>query len=338
MDTLIVGAGIAGLACARDLVGSGREVVLLDKGRGVGGRCATRRLDGQPVDHGLAYLHGNDDAFIATLREAAGDGLLDGWPRRVEGAGRPCMKRAFHAGEWRGAIRGGVNVFPKWLARALDVRRETFVESVRERGGSFDVVLRGGETVSVPEVVVTLPAPQAVRLLDPEDARDLRGAAALLGDVGTSCCLTLIADYGVDAPRPEVDLWLPEDTVAVHQISHDSAKREAGSRVVLVIQALPSWSGAHWDDPLESWTGALLREAGRVVGPWAEAPARIDVQRWRFARPDGASQLRVPMLLRSGRRGMMGFAGELFAPEGGVQGAWKSGRALARRMLGEDPR
>ena len=42
----------------------------------------------------------------------------------------------------------------------------------------------------------------------------------------------MIADYGVDAPRPEVDLWLPEDAVAVHQISHDSAKREAGARVV----------------------------------------------------------------------------------------------------------
>jgi phytoene dehydrogenase-like protein len=49
---VIVGAGIAGLACARELASCGREAVVLERSRGVGGRCATRRVNGQPVDHG----------------------------------------------------------------------------------------------------------------------------------------------------------------------------------------------------------------------------------------------------------------------------------------------
>ena len=39
----IIGAGISGLACARQLVKSGVSVVVFDKGRGIGGRVATRR-------------------------------------------------------------------------------------------------------------------------------------------------------------------------------------------------------------------------------------------------------------------------------------------------------
>ena len=42
-SVIIVGAGIAGLACARSLADAGMNPVVLDKGRGLGGRVATRR-------------------------------------------------------------------------------------------------------------------------------------------------------------------------------------------------------------------------------------------------------------------------------------------------------
>ena len=41
-DVVIVGGGIAGLVAARELVASGLRVIVLEKGRGVGGRMATR--------------------------------------------------------------------------------------------------------------------------------------------------------------------------------------------------------------------------------------------------------------------------------------------------------
>jgi predicted NAD/FAD-dependent oxidoreductase len=52
----IVGAGIAGLACAQGLVRHGHDVVLFDKGRGPGGRMSTRRME---TPRGLAHIdHG----------------------------------------------------------------------------------------------------------------------------------------------------------------------------------------------------------------------------------------------------------------------------------------
>ncbi|MBD3256947.1 FAD-dependent oxidoreductase, partial [candidate division GN15 bacterium] len=40
-DCVVVGAGAAGLTCARRIADAGMSVLVLDKGRGVGGRMAT---------------------------------------------------------------------------------------------------------------------------------------------------------------------------------------------------------------------------------------------------------------------------------------------------------
>ncbi|HEY5747869.1 MAG TPA: FAD-dependent oxidoreductase, partial [Chryseolinea sp.] len=45
-DVVVIGAGLSGLFAAGKLNASGYRVIVLDKGRGVGGRLATRRLHG----------------------------------------------------------------------------------------------------------------------------------------------------------------------------------------------------------------------------------------------------------------------------------------------------
>ncbi len=52
-DVVVVGAGLAGLACAVDLAEAGREVLVLEAGDGVGGRVRTDRVDGFRLDRGF---------------------------------------------------------------------------------------------------------------------------------------------------------------------------------------------------------------------------------------------------------------------------------------------
>lgn len=55
-DVIVVGAGVAGLACARLLAGGGLAVVVLEASDGVGGRVRTDEVDGFRLDRGFQVL------------------------------------------------------------------------------------------------------------------------------------------------------------------------------------------------------------------------------------------------------------------------------------------
>lgn len=56
VDTAIVGAGVAGLSCARRLVQAGQKVALIESSDGVGGRVRTDVVDGYRLDRGFQVL------------------------------------------------------------------------------------------------------------------------------------------------------------------------------------------------------------------------------------------------------------------------------------------
>ncbi|GAA2131687.1 NAD(P)/FAD-dependent oxidoreductase [Nocardioides bigeumensis] len=56
-DVVVIGAGLAGLACAGQLVEAGREVVVLEAADAVGGRVRTDPVDGFLVDRGFQLLN-----------------------------------------------------------------------------------------------------------------------------------------------------------------------------------------------------------------------------------------------------------------------------------------
>ena len=63
MRIIIVGAGLAGLMAAQSCVQAGHNVIVFDKGRSVGGRLATRRIDSAVLDHGAQFFTVRDAAF-----------------------------------------------------------------------------------------------------------------------------------------------------------------------------------------------------------------------------------------------------------------------------------
>lgn len=71
-DTIVIGAGVAGLTAARLLTKSGRRVVVLEARDRVGGRVWTDRSDGLVTDLGASWIHGIIDEPVAAATEAFG--------------------------------------------------------------------------------------------------------------------------------------------------------------------------------------------------------------------------------------------------------------------------
>jgi renalase len=63
----IIGAGIAGIACARTLVQAGHQVTVFEKSHTAGGRMSTRGSDFGSFDHGAQYFTVRDERFAKAL-------------------------------------------------------------------------------------------------------------------------------------------------------------------------------------------------------------------------------------------------------------------------------
>jgi len=65
-DVVVVGAGLSGLACARELVRAGRRVLVVEAADRVGGRVATDTIEGFRIDRGFQVYN---DAYPEGLRQ-----------------------------------------------------------------------------------------------------------------------------------------------------------------------------------------------------------------------------------------------------------------------------
>lgn len=77
VDTIVVGAGMAGLAAARLLTRAGRRVIVLEARDRIGGRVFTDRTDGHVTDRGASWIHGITDSPVAAAARAFGMPMVE---------------------------------------------------------------------------------------------------------------------------------------------------------------------------------------------------------------------------------------------------------------------
>lgn len=305
----ILGAGMAGIACARTLVQAGHTVTVFEKSRGFGGRMATRNTVFGSFDHGAQYFTVRDARFaqaLATVPQtvrpwsANAVRVLDAQGHMVEAAlptrephhvASPGMN-ALVARWAEPLVAAGVvkletrvvKIEPDALKRRAWQLRTTGPQDSQQVFGGFDTVLSA------------MPAPQLADLL--RQSGLAQGWQTQLAQVHTAPCWTLMLAFP-QAMQPSLSALGPQWNAArsthhrIAWLARESSKpgREPIER--WTVQASPAWSQEHLDDTPERVVDKLCKAFAEVTGIRA-TPAHAQAHRWLYAQttaPLGQSHL-----------------------------------------------
>lgn len=321
---IIVGAGMSGLLAARELRAAGWDVTVLDKGRGVGGRMATRRVGDGTCDHGAQFFTVRSERFERLVRDWLDTGVAEEWSRGFpDSSGGP---REDGYPRYRGSE--GMTFIPKHLARGLDVRTGERVLRTRIQNGSWEAVCESGLRLSAKALLLTAPAPQSLEILDAGEVELSEGTRQQLEDIAYDPCLALLATVDREGLVPDPGgiqiKGEPLDWIS------DNARKGISSIPALTIHAGPQWSRSHFSEDELYITNALLGFAGEQLG--VELSPRVretSLARWRYS---WVTQPHPEPCLLAHEEPRLVFAGDAFG-QPKVEGASLSGLAAADALL-----
>lgn len=306
---IVVGAGISGVRCAHTLHDHGVPVVLLDRGYRIGGRMATKRIDGRTVDLGASYFTVSDSRFEKQVDRWQTSGLARPWTDTIAVLS-PDETPQQKSGPMRWGTPGGLRTLVEDLAEGLDVRRHEVAEVTRTSGLRVDAM-------PAVAVVLAMPDGQAVRLL----GAGLEPTAADLGRESEPV-LALVASYA-ERTWDFAGAFVNDDP-DLAWIGDDGSRRGDGA-AVLVAHSTPERAARHLEDPdsAEPFLTAALTRLGIDATPTSTL-----VKRWSMARPVGERE--ATHLLTDD---LLGACGDGWGPQSKVEGAYLSGLALGEALV-----
>lgn len=310
MRVVIVGAGMSGLTAANELVASGHEAVVLDKGRTVGGRMASKRLEGARFDHGAQHFSVRSAAFGEMVRELSFAGVVGVWYEGVSLTTDNGLEPRY-----RGVP--AMRSICEHLAEGLGVRTSALVAGVTNEG----VTLASGELISADAVIVTAPIPQTLDLIDP--ALISADHRLMLESIEYNPCIAVLAVLDSDPDLP--DGRLAPDAGPISWIA-DNHHKGVSEIPAVTIHSTPAYAHDKLEADASAWLEDLLGEFERLTRtPVVTATAH----RWRYSMP--TNPLDTGFLdLGTG----VWLAGEAFSGAR-IEGAYTSGKTVAAAVVSQ---
>lgn len=319
----IIGAGWSGLSAAAALVDAGVDTVVVEKSRKAGGRSATRiGGDGVSWDHGAQYFTAREPEFAAVVQTWMAAGLVAEWSPRLEAFGeREAVTGRESATRYVGVP--GMNTVPDRLATGLDCRWRWVVERLIHDDRHWILQDIRGRRLQAGRLVITAPLPQARALLV---TAGLEQALAMADSVVMQPCWAVLASTA-GRHDPGWDAAFVNDGPLAWVAADGSKPGRTGH--TWVLHATAEWSHANLESDPEAVSAQLVEAVRALPGMADFEPVGVTGHRWRFAR--ASSPLVLGCIHEPDIR--LAVAGDWLGGDR-VEGAWRSGRAAARALLG----
>lgn len=272
---LIIGGGISGLIAGNILQKKGKIVTILDKGRGIGGRLATRRIhDSDQItgvfDYGMQFFTVTDPLFQEWVDQWLLEGVITEWPNQLSEGQTPC---------YRG--KNSNRSLGQYLAENLEIHRQTRAVSLKSHDSGWTVETETGQSFQADSLMLTPPVPQSLSLLETSNLALPSLIKSRLEGVTYYPCLTLLALLEGLSLIPEPGWLTPKDS-PVAAIACNQKKGISPQGCAVTIHSTPEFSEAYWDRDQAVIAKTLLDVASNWLG---STVLDYQVHRWRYSHP-----------------------------------------------------
>lgn len=359
----VVGAGMAGLAAARELSRHQLRVQIFDKGRRPGGRMSSRQREHGTFDLGAQYFTARDPSFAAFTAQFERQGAVGRWPTRMgrREAGKWHFRPPSHP---RFTGMPSMVALPLAMAVTLEVKSGTRVEALERENGLWTLIdQNGARYAGFDQVVLALPGPQARTLIAPwlGDAMPCKKITAmtptwsgwirfatrlpsvsLSGEIGSE-------DAGLEAsptnasPGAEWQAITLDDSKVLRYAARNQTRPEPGEKIRpadkkemdgerVSLLAGSDWSQAHLALSPEAATEHLIDAFAACYPKPLPHVEACGAHRWRYAQPAATQQTKKGYLLYP--RPGLALCGD-WCLDGRIEAAWLSGTRLASALIGD---
>lgn len=317
----VIGAGLAGLACAQTLRRGGCYVEVFEQDRVIGGRIATVRQGGHSFDHGAQYVTARGSAFGAYLDKMTGTGYASRWVPRTNETGENGVQML----PWFVGTPGMASLI-RPLAEGVRIhtgrRVHTITRSDTKASQGWHIWF-DDKTTAGPfnAVAIAVPAPQARLMLG-----KLEDLAAPLSRVRMMPCWSMLVHFDcVVLPAQDVFSDMSE---VIRWISRNNSKPgRTKSGETIVVHASPGFSREAEDVEPDVIAEELWAEVSRAVSLSNTLPTHRSAHLWRHGLVD--QSLGESFLFSSTH--MVGVAGDWCLGRL-AEHAFESGNGLGRAI------
>ena len=275
MKIVVIGAGISGSVCAWKLAKDGHDVTLVEKGRGVGGRMATRRMEGAKIDHGAQFFTVRDPRMVELLSLWQNEKAVIPWYDHIPG--RPDVPKGQR---YRGSE--GMTSPAKILAKEFTVETSFFLQRIEQKESIWTLYPKddGQRTLEADHLVLTIPSIQLLELFQRSDYELDEDTMIRLRSIRHTRCLAVLGIMDrpsslespgtLTHPVPEID-WISDNQI-----------KGISQKPACTIHASDEYSQKFWNASDSERVPSLLSIAEENLNvkimSWSS-------HRWGFAKP-----------------------------------------------------
>ena len=307
---------MAGLSAGQKIKKAGVEPLIVEKGRGFGGRMANRRMSEAKFDHGAQFITSRNHEFEQQLKTWEEEGVSHHW----EGLGKVRAKDINH---WHGIP--SMTAIPKALAEGLHIERATRVSALSPQGDVWQVKYEDGTEQLAKQIICTAPVPQTLTLLQAGQAKLDEDQLETLMTIQYDPCFAVMAllEHESFIPSPGI---LEFDHGPVAWMA-DNQQKGISPLPAITLHSSGAYAKEHWNDDRLACGHKLLELMKDNIGPKV---LEVQVHGWLYSKVTHGSSERFARLKSLPP---MWLAGDAFGGPHSVEGAALSGWAVAADLL-----